>query len=364
MTEDLSPQQGAGHIDWKAVGRYLAGESSQAETAVVREWLTTHAADAELLHKLDGAIARVVAQPVSAVDVEAALRRVRERRMRQPNEGQPQPASILRVDRGAAAAPRRRRWSALGVGALAAAAVLTIAAIALWRSRGVEEQASFAGRSVITGVGQRDSLHLPDGTVIQIGPDSRLTVEAGYAAGRREIRLEGKAYFAVPHDASRPFIVRSGQAVIQDLGTEFAVEQLPADRVRVVVLSGVVALRAADAPDSSVELREGDVGELQPPRRLVVERRTATPDDVAWKQGRLVFRNASLATVRAELKRWYGIELRTEDPGLDSRRLSAEFAGEPADQVLRAIALSLGAALERRGDTAIVRSVRGGPRPR
>ncbi|MGH7711842.1 MAG: TonB-dependent receptor domain-containing protein [Gemmatimonadaceae bacterium] len=74
----------------------------------------------------------------------------------------------------------------------------------------------------------------------------------------------------------------------------------------------------------------------------------------------MVFREAPLSTVRAELRRWYGVELRIADATLAGRHLTAEFSGEPVDQVQRAIAPSLGAELERRGDTAIVD---GGPIP-
>jgi transmembrane sensor len=79
-------------------------------------------------------------------------------------------------------------------------------------------------------------------------------------------------------------------------------------------------------------------------------------------RGQLVFREAPLAEVVASLRRWYGIELRVADTSLGSRHLTATFSSEPPDRVLEVIRLVLGADIERRGDTAIVRPTRGSMR--
>ena len=70
----------------------------------------------------------------------------------------------------------------------------------------------------------------------------------------------------------------------------------------------------------------------------------------------LVFRDASLAEVSSDLRRWYGVELRVEDSILASRHLTMTFAGDPLERVLRVIGLGLGADVERHGDTAVVRA--------
>lgn len=359
MTDERSPSAAAGP-DWDAIGRYLAGESSAPETEAVRAWLAAQPADAELLARLDSAIASVATRPAPRVDVEAALRQVRARRSDTP--------VVSRTLHREVPKPRQTmRWRVLGIPALAAAAAIIVAVVTLWRLRAVTDDVAptFAARTIETTIGQRDSLQLPDGSVIHVGPRSRLTV-ASYTSDRREVNLDGEAFFDVKHDAARPFVVRAGPAIVQDVGTAFLVDQIDTATVRVVVTSGIVTLRGvSDAPDSAAELHAGDIGELQPPprRRVEVQRRAATPDDIAWTRGRLVFREATLERVRTELRRWYGVDLQIADASLAGRHLNAEFAGEPLDQVLRTIALALGADVERRGDTAIVRASRRGTNP-
>jgi transmembrane sensor len=106
----------------------------------------------------------------------------------------------------------------------------------------------------------------------------------------------------------------------------------------------------------TAELRPGDIGVVLPGGRVETRRGAATPDDLAWTRGRLVFRNATMPELRADLRRWYGVELRVTDSALVHRHFSGTFAGEPAQQVIDAIALAFGARVERRGDTTYLRA--------
>ena len=61
-----------------------------------------------------------------------------------------------------------------------------------------------------------------------------------------------------------------------------------------------------------------------------------------------------LSTVRSELRRWYGIDLQI-DSSFASRHLSMTFDGESVDRVLEVIGLSLGAEVQRQGNTAVIK---------
>jgi transmembrane sensor len=97
---------------------------------------------------------------------------------------------------------------------------------------------------------------------------------------------------------------------------------------------------------------------------VAIERSAVSDDDLAWVQGRLVFRDAPLVLVGAELYRWYGVRLKVADSSLANLHLTASFSGEPVDRVLNVIALSLGARIERQGNVAILhRTMAPGARP-
>ena len=167
--------------------------------------------------------------------------------------------------------------------------------------------------------------------------------------------LAGEAWFQVRHDPTVPFAVRVSHAIVRDVGTTFTVNEAGA-LVRVAVSEGVVSVARTDRPDPGLVLGAGDRGEVGPAGRITVQRGGATDEDAGFTLGRLVFRDAAMDQVAADLRRWYGVELRVPDSALARRHVTASFDGEPASTVTRAIALALGARVTQRGDTIILQS--------
>ncbi|NOT08772.1 MAG: DUF4974 domain-containing protein, partial [Gemmatimonadales bacterium] len=218
-------------------------------------------------------------------------------------------------------------------------------------------------RAYATAPGAIDSVPLPGGGYAILGPRSRLTIDLGYGRQTRDVTLEGEALFEVPHDESRPFTVHAGAALVRDIGTTFTVRS-DEEGVKVVVISGSVLLRdTIGAAPRTATLGAGDMARLGRQEPVNVRRGIRTDEQTAWTRKRLVFDDATLAQVKDDLRRWYGIELVLADSGLASRHVRASFAGEPPDQVLKVIGLALGASIERRGDTAVVRLRKGGSGP-
>jgi transmembrane sensor len=210
-----------------------------------------------------------------------------------------------------------------------------------------------ASREYRTAVGQRDSVRLPDGSTVVLAPGSVLTVASGFGDAAREVTLEGAAYFDVTHDDARPFTVHAAAADIRDIGTAFSVKTVADGGVAVAVTQGIVALGARASTATPVELHAGDRG-LVAAGAVAVTRGVVTGDDVAWTQGALRYRDATLAEVRADLQRWYGLDVRVTDSAMAQRTITAAFRGEPVARVIEALALTLGAAVEQRGDTVLL----------
>ena len=318
-------------MNWERIGRYLAGEASREEAAEVRRWLDEHRSDAEVVAAVDR-LSRAI-RAGHPVDVEAALRSVK---------GRPTPSRA----RVAVAAPGRlRRWMTQTEVLAAAAAIILVAGVFLFdQVRDIVRGDRILSYS--TSVGQRDSVRLEDGSLILLGPATRVAVRG------REVDLTGEAFFRVVHDEKRPFIVRAGESVIRDIGTEFTVHSHDATAaIRVVVQEGSVALsRGAD----SVMLVQGDVGRVAEGRVESLPG-SATAEDFAWMHGELIFRDTPISTVIADLRRWYGVEVRVADTALLQRRFTGVFTTEPRERVLDVIAMTLPARVERRGDTAYFR---------
>src|SRR5256714_1638705 len=339
MPNEASPKFSSD--EWERIARYLTGEASAAEAQSTRAWVEADPRRVELVRLLESVLANVAQEDTRDIDVEGALGKVKARfaepqviplRPRLQPTGRPLLIPFLRV---------------------AAAVILIFGATLLlqnWRQSRLVGEQTFA-----TSVGERRQIVLTDGTKVLLGPTSRLVVASAGLSDGRLVTLDGIAYFTVVHDPAHPFTVKAGSISIQDVGTAFSVESDDSAGTRVAVDSGSVAIGAADQKHSSgAVLNARDRATVDTQGVVAVERSVVSDDDLAWIQGRLVFRDAPLILVGAELYRWYGVRLRVADPSLTNLHLTASFSGEPVDRVLNVIALSLGARIERQGNVAIL----------
>lgn len=349
--------------DWDALARYRAGESTPDEATSVAAWLAEHPLDDTMIEALDAAVgAHFGTDDRSAlpVNVEGALGRLHQRMM----ESAPAAPRLTVLRGGAASAPPKRQRSRVIGGLAAAAAIAAIAVVINQRSPSTSVVASTspastatAPREYRTAVGVVDSLTLSDGTRVLLAPSSHLTVPAAYAAGTREVLLEGVARFSVRHNAAAPFAVRAGNAIVRDIGTQFTVRAPSegAGQTTVAVSEGQVSLSASTPNAAPTALSAGDRGEVKADGAVIVSRGVVRSDDDAWIRGVLVYDAAPLALVRDDLKRWYGLDLQADDTLLSTRRLTATFEKQDADQLLRTLGLALGMSAQRSGNTVTLR---------
>lgn len=323
--------------DWDRIARYLAGEAGPREMRATRAWLESDANRFKIVEALQTALANTSREERTELDVEKALAHVKHR------------LDIPRITPESLRASRFGKPDTFAPYLRAAAALLiVVGGGVLWQRA---HRADLGSKIFATSVGERRQFQLTDGTRVVLGPTSRLVVEDG--SDNRSVALEGEAYFSVVHDASHPFKVRVGSMSVEDVGTAFAIQTDDSGGVRVAVDSGAVALGPQEAaPESKEVLNARDRASVNPNGLVVVERSAVVDDDLAWVQGRLVFRDAPLIQVGAELYRWYGVRLRVADSTLGNLHLTASFSGESVDRVLNVIALSLGARLDRQGNVA------------
>jgi transmembrane sensor len=196
-----------------------------------------------------------------------------------------------------------------------------------------------------TAVGEQRAISLEDGSLVQLNTATRLVV--AFAPRARRVRLDsGEARFTVAHDAARPFIVTTPQASVRAVGTVFNVQTAPSG-TSVAVLQGHVEVATHDSGSSAPESAAGNpvrAAVAASPRELdlfVGQRAAVSPAGRitfgagpslervrAWTDGRLVFRNETLADLVAEFNRYHTHPLRIADPALAGVRVSGTFAAD------------------------------------
>lgn len=194
-----------------------------------------------------------------------------------------------------------------------------------------------------TGAGEMTTATLADGTVVRLAPSSRLRIEQ--RQGVREVWLEGRAFFSVARDPSRPFIVRGSAGDATVLGTRFDVENR-GDDLRLLVLEGRVAV---SVPDGDVEVGAGELAEA---RRGSAPSVTAVSDPeamVAWLGVFMAFESTPLGQVARELEARLGIQVEFTDPELATRTVSGWFGRDVRDEIVPIICRIAGVQCEVEG---------------
>lgn len=162
--------------------------------------------------------------------------------------------------------------------------------------------------------GSRFDMVLEDGTQVWLNADSKLRFPVEFSGDERRIHLEGEAYFAVAHDASKPFIVETPRQSVSVLGTEFNVYAYPEENMEYTTLvNGSVKVAAEHV---SQTLTPGEQASLSAEGYMV--RSVDVGDVVSWRDDIFNFEGNTLDEVFRKLARWYDIEYVFEDPALSS----------------------------------------------
>ena len=201
---------------------------------------------------------------------------------------------------------------------------------------------STAVQQVIASPGSRVHFMLPDQTEVWLNSGS--TLEFPLALNFREqrkVKLLGQGYFKVAHDAKHPFLVEIQGLNIRALGTSFDVSNYADDKqISSTLEEGSIAL---------INLQGDELARLVPGQKVILNKVTNkmavknvdTSLSTSWKDGKLIFRNASLSDVASQLERWYNCKIHVQPRLLNSDLMyTATIQDETLGEVLRMIEIS------------------------
>ena len=116
---------------------------------------------------------------------------------------------------------------------------------------------------------------LEDKSQITLTPGSRIRYPEKFINNKREVFLNGEAFFEISKDPERPFLVYSNGLVTKVLGTSFTIKAYDSAReVMVEVKTGRVSVFAQSDPDLNEKLsrRELEGMILSPNQKIIYER--------------------------------------------------------------------------------------------
>ncbi|OUN66087.1 FecR family protein [Butyricimonas sp. An62] len=156
-------------------------------------------------------------------------------------------------------------------------------------------------------------IKLDDGTKVWVNAETKLKYPVAFVGDRREVVLEGEAFFDVAKN-EKPFIVKTSFGDVRVLGTAFGISAYASEPESYTTLvRGKV----------SVEREGGKPVVILPGEQVVtskdgkmMKQKVDVEEFVGWKDGIYVFKEKSLGEIMKTLERWYNISVDFQDKSL------------------------------------------------
>jgi transmembrane sensor len=195
--------------------------------------------------------------------------------------------------------------------------ILLVGGMVWWNSW----QARVTSFNYATAHGIVKAIALPDRSLLQLDSDSSVTVRYGHGVRQVEL-LRGQAYIEVTPDPVRQFEVVVGAVHVRDVGTHFDVYRRE-PLVEVTILQGAVSVESASG---SAIARAGQQATVSLGGGAVSLQDVDTEEAVAWRSGRLVFRQRPLLEVVDAFNRYSQVRIEIDTPGLEIMPVSGAIS--------------------------------------
>ncbi|MGC9356037.1 MAG: FecR family protein, partial [Mariniphaga sp.] len=176
--------------------------------------------------------------------------------------------------------------------------------------------------------GHVSKVKLPDGTEVWINTNSSIVYDASaFNRSKREIQLKGEAYFEVTASEEKPFTVITPHANVKVTGTSFNVNAYPSSLLFETVLAeGKIELQLKSGTTEFLH--------VEPNQRIIFNSINKKFDVeqveaemfTAWRNGEIIFKDATLNDLIKELERIYDISFHMQPANLGELRFRGMFS--------------------------------------
>ncbi len=318
--------------------KYINGECTEAEVALVKKWYQSFEYDHDYVSdisfdeekELEGRIYTLILNRIDAPGEE----KITAKRSTY---------SIF------------KKWYTL---AGAAAVILFVTVITLLNSQKVKtmlaaDQGTQQMVSVTNNSGQIYKSTLSDNSAVWLYPHSKLTYPKVFGTKTRNVSISGECFFEVTKNPECPFIISSRSIITKVWGTSFLVNDNEKDNsAEVSVLTGKVSVSIKNAHNSdhtSLKLEKDEVM-IYPHQKIIylIDQHVFKPEAIVaepalqiYKRINLSFDNKPLSEIIPVLDTMYHVHIKVSNEKLNRYILNADLAGFNLPEVLEALKKSL-----------------------
>lgn len=162
--------------------------------------------------------------------------------------------------------------------------------------------------TISTPRGGQYQVSLPDGTKVWLNAATTLKYPYAFAKNERMVELNGEAYFEVSKDRTRPFRVKTDAQTVEVLGTHFNINAYRDEAfVKTTLLEGAVKVSNASG---TVNLLPGEQSKLNiNTAKLTLNQQVDIDKEMAWKNNIFSFDDDDLQSIMRQISRWYDVDV-------------------------------------------------------
>ncbi|MFS2518600.1 FecR family protein [Bacteroides xylanisolvens] len=204
-----------------------------------------------------------------------------------------------------------------------AAAAVALLCLSVWTAYLYMQPAAI---QTISTLAETRSVRLPDGSSVTLNHYSSLSYPEKFQSDKREVELNGEAYFEVSKDPKHPFIVQTETIDVQVLGTHFNVDAYHDNPdIKTTLLSGSVAV-SNKSKSVRMVLKPNEIAIYNKvEEKLTRKVLKNAEDEISWRQGEFIFDDLPLQEIARELSNSFGATIQIADTTLQNYRITARF---------------------------------------
>src|SRR5690554_2733947 len=202
-----------------------------------------------------------------------------------------------------------------------------------------------------TPPGIKSFLTLSDGSHVTLNSGSTMRYIRGFDTDKREIFLDGEAFFDVFKDEHRPFVVRKADVSVTALGTSFNVKAYDEERLDISLVSGKVGINFDKEQPKYILLDRGEGLHIEPENGTWRKVQFSEDEVLGWTKKTIIFNKTPVAEAIRILENWYGITIQFQNQPPPGLLLSGRFENETLKNVLDGLSYTTQLEFELENDT-------------
>jgi transmembrane sensor len=185
--------------------------------------------------------------------------------------------------------------------------------------------------------GEVSQINLPDGNKVWLNSNSSIEYVSGSESGSFEVAINGEVYFEINHLENEQYILKAYNAiVIAEKAASINIKAYPdKENIDINVKTGAVKVFEEGSPNGlALLVTQGNYCSVHKSQKLIYAAANNNDNYLAWKTGKLIFEDQSIATVVDILSEYYNRSIEISSESIAYCTFSGTFEKPALENIL------------------------------